>query len=328
MSRNCSAGGRPLLSPARPVRPAARSALETIGETPAVFLDRIAPVDGARIVAKLEFFGPTGSHKDRVALAMVEAAERRGDVEPGMTLVDYTGGSTGAALAVACSLKGYLCTVVCSDAYSVEKLRSMAALGAAVEVIPSRGGAVDRELIPQMMARAEELGGRPGSFYLDMHHRDDPVRAGMAIARELIQQVGAPIDAFCSGFGTGALLMGVARTLRDCAPRPRIVALEPNASPVLSGGRPGTHRIEGLGYGFVPPLLDRELLDEVMSVDETTARATARLLAREEGVFAGTSSGFNVGGAVALASRLGPGRIVATACCDTGYKYTSGDLFA
>jgi len=309
------------------MRPAAGSALGAIGETPAVFLDRIRPPGGARIVAKLEYFGPTGSHKDRVALALVEAAEERGEIAPGMTLVDYTGGSTGAALAVVCALKGYRCRVVCSDAYSAEKLRSMVALGAEVEVIPSRGGAVDEQLIPRMMERAEELGRRDGCFYLDMHHRDDPVLAGMAIARELIEQVPAPIDAFCSGFGTGALLMGVARTLRGSAPPAHIVALEPSSSAVLSGRQPGAHQIEGLGYGFVPALIDRDLLDEVLVVEESEACAMARALARVEGVFAGTSSGFNVAGAAALASRLGPGRIVATACCDTGFKYTSGALY-
>jgi cysteine synthase len=309
------------------VRPAAASALDTIGGTPAVFLDRLAPAGGARIVAKLEYFGPTGSHKDRVALALVEAAERRGDIEPGMTLVDYTGGSTGAALAVVCSLKGYGCTVVCSDAYSREKLRSMAALGAGVEVVPSRGGTVDHELIPRMMARAAELGARPGCFYLDMHHREDPVGAGEAIGGELLEQVGRPIAAFCSGFGTGALLMGVARALRSASPPARVVALEPASSAVLSGGAPGSHRIEGLGYGFVPALLDRALLDEVLAVEEDEARDVARALARVEGVFAGTSSGCNVAGALRLAARLGPGQVVATACCDTGFKYTSGDLF-
>lgn len=309
------------------MRPAGSSVLDAIGGTPAVFLDRLAPPGGARVAAKLEFFGPTGSHKDRVALALVEAAERRGDIEPGMTLVDYTGGSTGAALAVVCALKGYRCTVVCSDAYSPEKLRSMAALGADVEVMPSRGGAVDAELVPRLMARAAELGARPGCFYLDMHHREDPVVAGEAIGRELLEQVGAPVDVFCSGFGTGALLMGVARALRQAVPPARIVALEPATSAVLSGGAPGRHRIEGLGYGFVPALLDRALLDEVLVVEEAEARDVARALARVEGVFAGTSSGFNVAGALRLASRLGSGRIVATACCDTGFKYASGDLF-
>ena len=309
------------------MRPAGTSVLDAIGGTPAVFLDRLAPSGGARVVAKLEYFGPTGSHKDRVALALVEAAERRGDIEPGMTLVDYTGGSTGAALAVVCALKGYGCTVVCSDAYSREKLRSMAALGADVELVASRGGAVDAELVPRLMARAGDLGARRGCFYLDMHHREDPVVAGEAIGRELLEQVDAPIDAFCSGFGTAALLMGVARVLRSGAPPARIVALEPAASAVLSGGPPGGHRIEGLGYGFVPALLDRALLDEALVVEEAEARDAARALARVEGVFAGTSSGFNVAGALRLAARLGPDRVVATACCDTGFKYTSGDLF-
>jgi cysteine synthase A len=203
----------------------------------------------------------------------------------------------------------------------------MAALGADVEVMPSREGAVDAELVPRLMARAADLGARPGCFYLDMHHREDPVVAGEAIGRELLEQVDAPIDAFCSGFGTGALLMGVARALRSAALGPRIVALEPASSAVLSGRAPGRHRIEGLGYGFVPALLDRALLDEVLVVEEAEARDVARALARLEGVFAGTSSGFNVAGALRLASRLGPGHVVATACCDTGFKYTSGDLF-
>ena len=309
------------------MRPAAASVLGAIGETPAVFLDRIAPAGGARIVAKLEFYGPTGSHKDRVALALVEAAERRGDIAPGMTLVDYTGGNTGAALAAVCALKGYRCMVVCSDAYSVEKLRSMAALGAEVEVLPSRGRAVNPDLVPRLIARAEQLGRRPGSFYLDMHHREEPVLAGMAVGRELLEQVPGPIGAFCCGFGTGALLTGVARAMRDGASGAHVVALEPAASAVLSGGCSGAHRIEGIGYGFVPALIDRGLIDEVLAVDEGRARRCARLLASTEGIFAGTSSGFNVAGAVALASRLGPGHVVATACCDTGFKYVSGDLF-
>lgn len=179
---------------------------------------------------------------------------------------------------------------------------------------PSRAGGVDNELIARMMARAEDLGRRSGSFYLDMHHRDDPVQAGVAIGLELLDQVGAPVDAFCAGFGTGALLTGVARALRERSPRTRVIALEPASSAVLSGGWPGTHRIEGLGYGFIPALIDRhrDALDEIAVVHEESARATARTLARVEGVFAGTSSGFNVAGAVALASRLGPGRVVAT----------------
>lgn len=209
-----------MTAPRRHQRPAQDSVLGAIGGTPSVFLDRLCAPTGARVLAKLEYMGPTGSHKDRVALALIEAAEARGAIEPGMTVVDYTGGSTGAALAVVCSVKGYRCHVVCSDAYSIEKLGSMRALGAEVEVVPSRDGMVDAQLIRQMMARAEDLGARPGCHYLDMHHSEDPLLAGTAIGRELLEQIPDGPDVFCSGFGTGALLMGGARTARRRRPHP------------------------------------------------------------------------------------------------------------
>ena len=304
-----------------------RTVLQTIGNTPVVPLNKIVPRDGARVLVKLEYFSPTGSYKDRMALAMIEEAEARGDLRPGMTVVEYTGGSTGSSLAFVCAVKGYRFKVVSSDAFAREKLQTMRAFGAELEIVPSDGGKITKDLIERMIARARELAASKDVYWTDQFRNADSLRGYEGIGRELLRQVDGPIDAFCGGVGTAGMLMGVARAFREADRPARIVALEPATSAVISTGVPGAHRVEGTGAGFVPPLLDKRHYDEARGIDENEARRTARRLAREEGIFAGTSTGMNVTGALQLARELGRGRVVATVAVDTGLKYLAGDLF-
>jgi cysteine synthase len=301
--------------------------LDAIGSTPLVRLRKVVPADSADVYVKLEYFNPTGSYKDRMARSMIEEAERRGDLRPGMSVVEYTGGSTGSSLAFVCAVKGYRFHVVSSDAFAEEKLQTMRAFGAELTLEPSAGGMVTPDLIPRMMERARGIAGAGPSYFTDQIHNADAVAGYEAIGRELLEQADRPIDAFCSAVGSAAMLMGVARILRGSGRPVRVVALEPASTPIISEGRSGTHHVEGIGIGFLPPLLDRTLCDEARGIDEGESRAMAWRLAREEGIFAGTSSGMNVLGACALARELGPGRTVVTVAVDSGLKYLSGDLY-
>lgn len=304
------------------------SILRAIGNTPLVRLNRVVPPESADVWVKLEYYNPTGSYKDRMALAMIEQAEKRGDLRSGMTVVEYTGGSTGSSLAFVCAVKGYPFRVVSSDAFAKEKLQTMRVFGARVEIVPSEGGRITPDLIPRMMERARAIvDGDPNSYYTNQFYNSDALVGYEFIGSELLQQVNGPIHAFCGGVGVAGMLMGVARVLKRADPSARIVALEPASSPVITKGAPGTHHVEGLGVGFVPPLLDKNLYDEARGIDEGAARQMARRLAREEGIFAGTSTGLNVVGAVGLARELGHGFTVVTVACDSGLKYLTGDLY-
>ena len=304
-----------------------KSALDAIGNTPVVQLQRIVPSKHAAVFVKLEYFNPTGSYKDRMALAMIEQAEIRGTLKSGMTVVEYTGGSTGSSLAFVCAVKGYKFHVVSSDAFAPEKLKTMSALGAQLDIINSPSGKITSDLIPMLIARAKELGTHDDSFMTDQFNNKDSLIGYEKIGEELLDQFPQGIDAFCGGVGIGGMLMGVARVLKRANPKTRIVALEPASSPVLSEGRAGEHHVEGLGVGFLPPLLDRTLYDEARGIDEAEAREMCRRLAKEEGLLVGTSTGLNVVAAVNLASELGPNKSVVTVACDTGLKYMAGDLF-
>jgi cysteine synthase len=244
-----------------------------------------------------------------------------------MTVVEYTGGSTGSSLAFVCAVKGYPFRVVSSDAFAQEKLLTMRAFGARLDIVPSDGGQITPDLIPRMVRRAQELAGAGDTYFTDQFRNADSLEGYAQIGHELLQQVTGGIDAFCAGVGTAGMLTGVARVLRRAGPAIKVVALEPATSAVLSTGHAGSHRIEGIGVGFVPPLLDKTLYDESRGIDEAEAREMARRLAAEEGLFAGTSSGLNVVGALQLARELGPGRTVVTVAVDTGLKYLNGDLF-
>jgi len=302
------------------------SALAAIGNTPVVPLRKVAPEGSAEVLVKLEYVNPTGSYKDRMALAMIEGAERRSDLRPGMTVLEYTGGSTGTSLAFVCAVKGYRLQIISSDAFSPEKLATMRAFGADLEIIPSEGGRTTPDLIPRMMARAAELAAGGDYYRTDQFNNRDSLEGYAKIGVELLRQT-ARIDAFCGSVGTSGMLMGVAGRLRAANPDVRVVALEPVSSAVLAGGQAGPHGVEGIAPGFVPPLFDRKLAPEARAIDEGAARAMARRLAREEGIFAGTSSALNVVGALELARELGPGQTVVTVAVDTGLKYLAGNLF-
>lgn len=305
----------------------APSMLQAIGNTPLVRLNRVVPPDSADVFVKLEYYNPTGSYKDRMALAMIEEAEKRGDLRPGMAVVEYTGGSTGSALAFVCAIKGYRFRVVSSDAFAQEKLQTMKVFGAELHLVPSEGGRVTPNLIPRMMARAHALAAAEPSYYTNQIHNADSIKGYEQIGHELVAQIGGPIHAFCASVGSAAMLIGVAHILRPRNPVPKIVALEPASSPIISQGNTGPHHVEGIGIGFYPPLLDKAYCDKARGVDETQARHMAWRLAREEGIFTGTSSGMNVVGALELARELGPGHTVVTVAVDTGLKYLAGDLY-
>lgn len=303
------------------------SVLQAIGNTPVVRLSKVVPADAADVFVKLEYYNPTGSYKDRMALAMIEQAEWRGDLRPEMTVVEYTGGSTGSSLAFVCAVKGYRFAVVSSDAFAQEKLDTMRAFGAELTIIPSEGKKVTPDLVPRMMQRAREMADAESGYFTNQLHNADASRGYEPIGYELHEQVDGTIHAFCASVGTAHMLMGVARVLRSRNPHSRIVALEPASTPVLTEGRSGTHHVEGIGIGFVPPLLDKSLCTEARAIDESESRRMAGRLACEEGIFAGTSSGMNVLGACMLAQELGPGHNVVTVAVDTGLKYLAGDLY-
>ena len=302
--------------------------LSAIGNTPLVRLSRIVPPDSADVWVKLEYYNPTGSYKDRMALSMVERAERRGDLKPGMTVVEYTGGSTGISLAFVCAVKGYRCRIVCNDAVALEKRRSMEVFGAELEVLQSEGGKLTPDLVPRMMARAREIAAEGPSYATDQMRNPDMVAGYESLGEELLRQVQGPVHAFCGAVGTSGMVMGTGRVLRRADPATRIVALEPATSAVLSGGVPGRHGVEGVAPGFVPPQFDRGVAGETRAIDEAEARRMAWTLARREGLFAGTSTGLNVVGALQLARELGAGHTVVTVAVDSGLKYLAGDLYA
>src|SRR6185436_10313717 len=291
-------------------------------------LRRIVSTGDANVLVKLESINPTGSYKDRMALAMIEGAERRGALKPGMRVVEFTGGSTGSSLAMVCAAKGYEFVVLSSDAFAREKLLTMEALGADLRMVPSDGGKETPALFQRFQAEIAVLAKEPDTFWTDQFHNQDAVRGYMGIGHELLEQTGGKIDAFCGAVGTGGMLRGVFRALREAGCQARIVALEPAASPALTQGRGGAHRVEGIGTGSVPPHMADRPYDEARTVDEAGARAMAKRLAREEGLLVGTSSGLNIAVAVQLAHELGPGKTVATVAVDTGLKYLAGDLFA
>jgi cysteine synthase A len=302
------------------------SVLATIGRTPVVRLTRLPPSGSADVFVKLEYFNPTGSYKDRMALAMIEGAEARGALRPGMRVIEYTGGSTGSSLAMVCAVKGYEFRPLSSDAFAREKILTMEAFGADVEVMPSDGGKVTPGLFDRFKARIAVLKEQPDTFWSDQFHNADALKGYRDIGVELLEQLGS-IDVFCGAVGTAGMLVGVSQALKAAGSRARIVALEPASSPMLTTGRGGPHRVEGTAPGFVPPHLTRDHFDEARAVDEQEGRVMARRLAREEGIFAGTSTGLNVVAALELARELGPGHRVATVAVDTGLKYLAGDLF-
>lgn len=302
--------------------------LACIGNTPLVELRHVAPANGARLLLKLESQNPTGSMKDRMALSVIARAVESGRLRKDGTVVEYTGGSTGTSLAFVCAARGFRITVVTSDAFSKEKRDHMRALGAHVLEIPSENGRTTKELIQKMIARAAEMSAAPGAYFADQFNNPDAAAGYTPMAEEIWTQSGGRVDAFVQTVGTAQCIRGVSDRLRSRHRGLRIAAVEPEESPVLSGGASGAHKIEGVGPGFVPPLWNRDLVDEIILVSTAEAKAMARRLAREEAVFAGTSTGANVVAALRLAERLGSAATIATIACDTGLKYLSTDFYS
>jgi cysteine synthase A len=301
--------------------------LQAIGNTSLVQLRRVVPSGCGEVWVKLEWENPTGSMKDRMAQAVVARAEADGRLKPGGTVLEYTGGSTGASLALVCAAKGYRLRIVTSDAFSQEKLDQMAALGAELTLVPSEDGRTTKKLILAMVETARGLSREPGTYWTDQLNNRDSISGYHGLGEEIWTQAGGKVDAFVHSVGTAASLVGVAAALRRHRPAPRIVAVEPAESPVLQGGQPGPHNIEGVGVGFLPPLWGPSVADEVLAVPTEEAKAMARRLAREEALFAGTSSGANVAAALQVAKRLGPGSRVVTLMVDSGLKYLDTDVY-
>ena len=298
--------------------------LDTIGDTPLLRLTHCAPPNGAELWLKLEYCNPTGSMKDRMALAMIEGAEREGAIAPGDTIVEYTGGSTGPALALVCRAKGYRALIVIADCFTEERFQLMRALGAELDVVPSVEGRprVTAQDVRNMVERAGELAKRPGHYATDQfnnphpiaHHRDH-------LAREIWEQSEGRVTAFCHGLGTAGSLLGVSEALK---PRGVFVqAHEPASSAAITGGAAGPFAVQGWS-GFVMPHWDPERVDHVEPIEDDEALEMTSRLAREDGVFAGISTGANVVGAHRLAARLGPEAVIVTLAPDSGFKYLSG----
>lgn len=302
--------------------------LNGIGNTPIVELRRVVPAGAARILAKLEWANPTGSMKDRMAKAAIEAAETSGRLSPGGTVVEYTAGTTGISLALVCAAKGYNLEIVFSDAFSNEKRRTMQAFGAKITDVTSDGGKINEALIKEMIRTAGELSQRPGHWYCDQLRNHDAVAGYVPLGEEIWRQTDGKVDAFVHAVSTAHSIHGVTQALWAENRRVRIVAVEPEESAVLSGRPSGSHKIEGIGIGFIPPLWQPELVNEIQTVSTADAKAMARRLAREEGIFAGTSTGANVVAAIRVAQALGDGATVVTLAVDSGLRYLSTDVFA
>ncbi len=303
------------------------SVLDAIGHTSLVRLRRVVPAGAAEVWVKLEWENPTGSVKDRMAETVIRRAEGDGRLPPGGRVVEYTGGSTGASLALVCAATGHPITIVTSDAFAREKRDQMAALGADLVLVPSEDGLTTRKLILDMIEKARELSREPGTFWSDQLNNPDTIAGYHGLAEEIWAGTDGRVDAFVHAVGTGASSRGVATVLKARKPSVTVAVVEPAESPVLSGGEPGPHKIEGVGIGYRPPLYDPAVVDEVIPVATADAKAMARRLAREEALFAGTSSGANVIAAIRLAERLGAGRTVVTLMVDSGLKYLNTDVY-
>lgn len=304
------------------------SVARAIGNTPLVALQRIIPSDRAQVFVKLESQNPTGSMKDRMALGLISKAEQDGRLSPGMTVVEYTGGTTGASLAMVCAAKGYRVRVVSSRAFSQEKLDQMVAFGAELTLVPYDGGGITKKLITDMIEAARKLSRDPHTYWTDQLNNEDSIAGYFPLGEEIWAQTKGKVDVFVQSVGTAASLRGVVTVLKRYNPRLRAVAVEPGESAVLSGGEPGAHDIEGIGIGYKPPLWDESIVDEVIPVSTKDAKEMARQMARKEGIFAGTSSGGNVYVARKIAERLGRGMNIVTLAIDSGLKYVSTDLYA
>ena len=302
--------------------------MSLIGNTPLVKLNRLTDGDCADIYVKFEGANPTGSMKDRMALSMINGAERRRELKPGGRVVEYTGGSTGSSLAMVCATRGYEAHFVSSNGFSEEKLQTMRAFGATVEIIHAEGGILTADVIDRMIARTKELIGEPGTFWPDQVNNPDNKLGYHGMGREIINDLGTDIDEFVTAVGGGGCISGNSEILKGEIPSMRTVAVEPYSVRNISGGdTSGTHRLEGIGLSFVPTILRRDLIDEVVPVKDEDAYRTANELARKEGIIGGITSGANVWAALQRARELGPGTKIVTVIIDSGLRYLNGDLY-
>lgn len=302
--------------------------MKGIGNTPLIKIEKLVDSESAEIYVKLESANPTGSMKDRMALSMIEGAEKRGDLKRGGTVIDYTGGSTGSSLAMICSAKGYKAHFVSSDAFAEEKLQTMRAFGATLELVPSENGKITASVINTALARVREIAMQPNTFYTNQFKNIDNRNAYHKMAKEIMNELGNEIDEFIAGVGTGGCFSGNSEIFKKEIPRIRCIPIEPFNVRTLSGGdTSGTHRLEGMGAGFIPEICRLDLADEIIAVKDEDAYKTARDLARIEGIFGGITSGANMWAAIKRAKILGKGKKIVTVVCDSGLKYLQGDLY-
>jgi cysteine synthase A len=301
--------------------------LDAIGNTPLVELHHVVPAGSARVVAKLESANPTGSMKDRLARALIERAAADGRLSPGGTVVEYTAGTTGISLALVCAALGYRAHLVFSDAFSEEKRYTMLAYGARITDVPSDNKRISEQLIKAMIRTAAEISRHPGHWWCDQLNNRDGEAGYHPLGEEMWEQADQHVDAFVHAVSTAHSIHGTAHALRRHNPRVRVFAVEPAESAVLSGRPSGSHKIEGIGIGFIPPLWRPTEVEEILAVTTEEAKEMARRLAREEAIFAGPSTGANVVAALRVAARFGPGATVATIVVDAGLRYLSTDVF-
>jgi len=302
--------------------------MKGIGNTPLIKLKKLTEPGCADIYVKFEGANLTGSMKDRMALSMIEGAEKRGQLKPGGTVMDYTGGSTGSSLAMVCAAKGYKAYFVSSDAFAKEKLQTMRAFSAELEIFPSDNGKITARLIDDMVARVKELARQQNVFWTDQFNNVDNRNAYHAMAKEIIAELGNDIDEFIMGVGTGGCFSGNAEVFKNEIPNIRCSAIEPLHVRALSGGdKSGSHRLEGIGAGFIPGICRLDLADDIIAVADEDAFETGRMLANKEGIFGGITSGANVWAAIQRARIIGGGKKIVTIVCDSGLKYLNGDLY-
>jgi len=301
----------------------AESALDLIGSTPVVRLRRLPQKGDAAVWAKLESFNPGGSVKDRIALSMIEAGEKEGKIRNGSTIVEPTSGNTGIGLAMVCAVKGYRLILTMPETMSLERRALLAAYGAQLELTPGNEG------MRGAIRRAEEMASKNANFFMPQQFQNpvNPQVHRETTAKEILSQIGERIDAFVAGVGTGGTITGVGEVLKKKLGRVKIVAVEPASSPVLSGGNPGPHKIQGIGAGFIPDVLNIGVIDQIVTVKNEEAAETARRLAKEEGLLVGISSGAAAFGALKVAQELGNRKTVVVVFPDTGERYLSTGLF-
>jgi cysteine synthase A len=302
--------------------------LHAIGNTPLVKLNHIPDQAGAAVYVKLEYFNPTASYKDRMALSVIEEAEKRNDLKPGMTVIENTAGSTGTSLAFVCAAKRYRFKAISSDAFSKEKLRAIQLFGAELELIENGNAGITADLIPRMIAHVREMSKQDGFYWTKQFENPDVLTGYSKMGCEIIAQIGKPIHTFCAAVGTAGMFVGVSKELKKSNSETRIIALEPASAPLLTKGVKGTHNVEGIAPGFVPPFLQHLRYDEAKAIEEHEARLMAKRLVKEEGIFAGLSTGLNIAAAVEMAKALSPYDVVVTVACDSGLKYLSTGLYS